>query len=94
MMNRGDDRKYQEASLIYEWIWEMEVFAEEEYVDPADLEVLVEKEIVTADLKQLALLTLYVDYQMRVPEERAEDIYLYFSHYAFHDLHIEDMFHA
>lgn len=89
-----DDRKYQEASLIYEWIWEMEVFAEEEYVDPADLEVLVEKEIVTADLKQLALLTLYVDYQMRVPEERAEDIYLYFSHYAFHDLHIEDMFHA
>lgn len=69
-----DDRKYQEASLIYEWIWEMEVFAEEEYVDPADLEVLVEKEIVTADLKQLALLTLYVDYQMRVPE----DIYLYF----------------
>lgn len=38
-----DDRKYQEASLIYEWIWEMEVFAEEEYVDPADLEVLVEK---------------------------------------------------
>ena len=45
-------------------------------------------------VKQLALLTLYVDYQMRVPEERAEDIYLYFSHYAFHDLHIEDMFHA
>ena len=89
-----DDRKYQEASLIYEWIWEMEVFAEEEYVDPADLEVLVEKEIVTVDLKQLALLTLYVDYQVREPEERAEDIYLYFSHYAFHDLHIEDMFHA
>lgn len=73
-----DDRKYQEASLIYEWIWEMEVFAEEEYVDPADLEVLVEKEIVTVDLKQLALLTLYVDYQVREPEERAEDIYLYF----------------
>ncbi len=41
--------------MIYEWIREMEVFAEEEYVDPADLEVLVEKEIVTADLKQLAL---------------------------------------
>lgn len=80
--------------MIYEWIWEMEVFAEEEYVDPADLEVLVEKEIVTVDLKQLALLTLYVDYQVREPEERAEDIYLYFSHYAFHDLHIEDMFHA
>ena len=56
--------------------------------------MLVEKEIVTVDLKQLALLTLYVDYQVREPEERAEDIYLYFSHYAFHDLHIEDMFHA
>lgn len=89
-----NDRKYQEASLIYEWLWEMEVTADEEYIDPADLELLVEKGIVNADMKQLALLTLYVDYQVREPDERAENIYLYFAHYAFQSLHIEDMLHA
>ncbi len=89
-----DDRKYQEANLIYEWLWNMEVIADEEYIDPADLELLVEKEIVNIDMKQLALLTLYVAYQVREPDKRAEDIYLYFTYYAFQNLHIEDMLHV
>lgn len=89
-----DDRRYQEANLIYEWLWEMAVCTEEEYTDPADLELLAEEEIIQVDMKQLALLTLYADYQARKPEERAEDIYLYFAHDTFQKLHVEEMFHA
>lgn len=74
-----DDRKYQEASLIYEWNLGDGSVCRGRIVDPADLEVLVEKEIVTVDLKQLALLTLYVDYQVREPEERRK-IYIYIFH--------------
>ncbi len=87
------DRKYQEASYLYEWLWEMCVSTDEEYgCDPVDLELLVEKEMIPIDLEQLALLTLYADYQVQKPENRAEDIYLYFSAYTFRKLHIQDMF--
>ena len=47
--------------------------------------------MIHTDLKQLALLTLYADYQVQEPENRAEDIYLYFSMYTFQKLHIQDM---
>lgn len=88
-----DDRKYQEANDIYEWLWEMSVSTDPEYeCDPVDLELLSEKKIIHADLEQLALLTLYADYQVQKPENRAEDIYLYFSIYTFRKLHIQDMF--
>ena len=87
-----DDRKYQEANFIYEWLWEMEISAQEEYIDSADLEVLFDNDIIKGDIKQIGLLTLYAAYQAKKPDERAEDIYLYFSHYPFQNLHIEDMF--
>lgn len=88
-----DDRKYQEANDIYEWLWEMSVSTDLEYeCDPVDLELLSENKIIHTDLEQLALLTLYADYQVQEPENRAEDIYLYFSIYTFRKLHIEDMF--
>ena len=87
------DRKYQEANYIYEWLWEMSVNADSEYEsDPVDLEQLSEKKIIHTDLERLALLTLYADYQVQKPENRAEDIYLYFSIYTFRKLHIQDMF--
>lgn len=83
------DRKYQEANDIYEWLWEMSVSTDPEYEsDPVDLELLPEKRIIHADMEQLALLTLYADYQVQKPENRAEDIYLYFSMYTFRKLHI------
>lgn len=87
-----DDRRYREANFIYEWLWEMLISTAEDDGEAADLELLIEEEIVGEDIKQLALLTLYADYQVREPEERAGDIYLYFSHHPFQNIHIEDMF--
>ncbi|MDD3362757.1 MAG: hypothetical protein PHW34_13900 [Hespellia sp.] len=89
-----NDRKYQEANILYDWLWEMAVMTDVEFVEPADLEKLIEEKIIREDIKQLALLTLYSNYQVKKPEERAEDAYLYFSCYAFKNLHIEDMFHV
>lgn len=89
-----DDRRYQEANLIYEWLWEMAVNTDEEYDDPVDLDLLIEEKIVREDIKQMALLTLYAAYQVLAPDKRAEDIYLYFAYYAFRELHIEDMLHV
>lgn len=89
-----DDRRYQEANTIYEWLWEMCVCGEEEYDDPVDLEMLIEKEIVHTDIKQLVLLTLYADYQVQEAANRAQDIYLYFSMYPFQKIHVEEMFHV
>lgn len=87
------DRKYREANQIYEWLWEMSVSTDPEYeCDPVDLELLSENKIIHIDLKQVALLTLYADYQVQEPENRAEDIYLYFSIHTFQKLHIHDMF--
>ncbi len=89
-----DDRRYQEANTIYEWLWCMEVYTDNEYSDPVALETLEEYDIIQTDIKQLALLTLYADYQALEPENRAEDIYLYFVYDTFRNLHIEEMFHA
>ncbi len=92
-----DDCRYQEANLIYEWLWQMEVCTESEYsgeCEPADLQELAEQGIVKTDLKQLALLTLYADYQALEADRRAEDLYLYFSLRVFRDLHLEDMLHV
>lgn len=90
-----DDGRYREANRIYEWLWEMCVATDSEYDDVVvDLEVLNENDIVRTDMKQLALLTLYADYQVQEPENRAADIYLYFTRYSFQKLHIEEMFHV
>lgn len=88
-----DDRKYREAHDIYEWLWEMCVSTDLEFEDdPVDLELLAENEIIHTDLEQAALRTLYADYQVQGPENRAEDIYSYFSMLTFQKLHIQDMF--
>ncbi|MDD7026529.1 MAG: hypothetical protein PUI46_05490 [Lachnospiraceae bacterium] len=90
-----DDQKYQEANEIYEWLWEMSVSTDPEYEsDPVNLEALSDSKIIHTDLEQLALLALYADYQVQEPENRAADIYLYFSMYTFQKLHIQDMFCA
>lgn len=87
-----NDRKYQKANYIYEWLWEMSVSTDPEYeCDPVDLELLSENKIIHTDLEQLALLALYADYQVQEPGNRAEDLYLYFSIYTFRKLHIQDM---
>lgn len=92
-----NDKRYLEARNIYEWLWQMcvtTVNEYEEFGDPVDLEVLRENNLIDVDMKHLALLTLYTDYQALLPEERANDMYLYFSFSAFSKLHIEDIFHV
>lgn len=93
-----NDRKYEEANFIYEWLWDMCVNTYNEYggdeSKPAEFEILSENNIVHTDMKQLALLTLYADYQVQEAENRAEDIYLYFTYSTFQNLHIEEMFYA
>lgn len=89
-----DDRRYQEANEIYEWLWEMSVSVDSEYGDPVDLEMLEENNLIHTDKKHLALLTLYADYQILPTNERAKDIYLYFSYGTFKELHIEEVFHV
>lgn len=89
-----DDRRYEEAVWLYEWLWDMYVSTDSEFGDDeaADLELLEEKEIIRTDLEQVALLTLYADYQVTEADKRAEDMYCYFRHYSFQKLHIDDMF--
>ena len=89
-----DDMRYQEANEIYEWLWEMSVFTDKEYGDPVDIEVLEDNNLIHTDMKRLALLTLYADYQRLPPEKRAEDMYLYFSFNAFFKIHMEEIFHV
>lgn len=89
-----NDRRYQEADFIYDWLWNMEVQTDEEDGDALDLAMLSQENVIHADMQQLTLLTLYAVYQIRRPEERAEAVYSYFSYSPFHNLHIEDMFYA
>lgn len=89
-----DDGWYQEADFVYEWLWNVYVDTDEEDGESVGLEQLSEERIIHTALRQLALLTLYADYQVLEPERRAEDMYLYFSHTAFHSLCMEDVFHA
>lgn len=89
-----DDRRYQEANGIYEWLWEMTVSTDNEYEDSVDLEMLKDNNLIHTDMKHLALLTLYADYQRLPSNERAGDMYLYFLHSTFRKLHIEEVFHV
>lgn len=90
-----DDRRYQEANDIYEWLWDMTVSVDGAYeTEPVDLQLLAQKEIVHTDMKRLALLTLYADYQVQRPDKRAQELYRYFGNEAFGELHMEDVFRA
>ena len=89
-----DDRRYQEANEIYNWLWEMLVSTDNEFSDPVGIEMLEDNNLIHTDLKQLALLTLYADYQVLQPEKRAEDMYLYFSFNTFSEIHMEEIFHV
>ncbi len=89
-----DDRRYREANEIYEWLWEMSVSTDNEYDDSVNLGILAENNLIHIDMKQLALLTLYAEYQGLQPEKRAEKLYLYFIYDTFHKLHMEEMLHV
>lgn len=91
-----NDRRYQEANEIYEWLWGMEVSTASEYEeeDSVDIEMLEENNLIHTDMKRLALLTLYADYQVLPANERVKDMYLYFSYSTFTKLRLEEMFYV
>lgn len=64
-----NDRRYQEANSIYEWLWEMEVGTDYEDGEFVDLDTLAENGIIATDMKQLALQTLYANYQVLKKEK-------------------------
>ena len=64
-----NDRRYQEANSIYEWLWEMEVGTDYEAGEFVDLDTLAENGIIATDMKQLALQTLYANYQVLKKEK-------------------------
>ena len=61
------------------WKW-VRIYEDGEFVD---LDTLAENGIIATDMKQLALQTLYANYQVLKKEKRAEMLYLYFNHSAF-----------
>ena len=90
-----NDMYYPEAVSVYNWLWDMCVSTDGEYDDtPVDFETLAEEKIISVNMEQIALLTLYADYQSQEADRRAADMYLYFCHGTFRELHIEDMFHV
>ncbi len=87
------DFRYEEALTIYDLILDMEVEVENEWENfQMSLEEMVKEELLHVDLKQIAIMTLYADYQVREKEERAEDMYAYFAYPIFKEIHIEDIF--
>lgn len=87
------DYRYEEALLLYDTILDICVGVENDcdYFE-MDLEGLIKEEILCIDLKELALLVLYTDYQVQLPNKRAKDIYTYFRYGYFKNIHVEDMF--
>ena len=87
-----NDRKYEQALDIYDRVLELEMCVVNDYDGMyIGIEKLVAEELLQIDLKELALLTLYSDYQVRDKKERAADIYRYFSYPVFANIHVEDM---
>lgn len=89
-VNHGN---YTQALEILNYLLELEIEVQNPWDNfGADLETLVDNKIISVDLQKIALQTLYVAYQLQKPNDRAEDLYLYFSsYYIFKNIHIEDM---
>ena len=89
-----NDRKYEVALNILDRILDLEVSVETDGDEMSlDIEQLQEESIIKIDLKQLALIVLYVDYQVRDKKERAADIYTYFGYSFFRNIHMEEIRH-
>lgn len=87
-----NDRRYQEAVSLFDKILEVEIAA----VNDGDemtvrLEEMADEGLLHVDLRELAPLILYADYQVQKPGERAKSIYGYFAYPFFGDIHIEEM---
>lgn len=87
-----NDRWYEQALVIFDKLLDIEVCVKSEWDDwSLGIEDIIEEKLAEIDLKKLALMTIYADYQVRKPRERAEDIYRYFSYACFRNISIKDM---
>ena len=84
--------RYSEALAVLDQLLEINVTAMTD-ADPMILGVedLNAEKITDFDLDELALNTLYAAYQVKKPEERAADLYTYFTRSVFRDVHVEDV---
>ena len=88
-----NDCWYEYALQILDRLLDLDVLVENEWEDSSiGLEDIVGEKIADVDLKQMALMTLYADYQIREPQKRAEDIYSYFGYHCFRNISIKEMF--
>lgn len=88
-----NDCRYEEALAIYDMILDMEIFVENDCDNMSiGLVELLEEDLIQAGIREICLYTLYSDYQVRKPEECAEDMYTYFQYPLFENIHLEDIF--
>ena len=86
------DMRYSEALAVLDQLLEINVTAMTGADSVIlDLEDLDAEKITNFDLGKLALSTLYAAYQVKKPEERAADLYTYFTRSVFRDVHMEDI---
>ena len=89
-----NDRRYEVALNILDRLLDLYVWVENDWDEMSiDIEQLQEEKIIKVDLKQLALMVLYIDYQVCDRKERAADMYTYFNYHIFQDIHVEEMRH-
>lgn len=89
------DRDYETAGIIYGCMEDLNVLAIDGYGGDDYMELpveqMVQEEIVTLDLKRIALLTLYTTYQVTEMGNRAQKLYEYFSREMFREIKLEEM---
>lgn len=81
---------YQDALDLYDCLWDLNILLEmDEYDSNLTIDDLVDDKLLIVNMTQMAEQTLYADYQVRQPDERAENMYRYFVYPAFRDINVE-----
>lgn len=87
-----NDGFYQEALNVFDEMMESEVYVENDSDQfSMGIEELKSEKLLTVNLNSLALEILYAEYQVSLPEMRAEELYEYFSIPFFRDVKLEQM---
>lgn len=87
-----NDGFYEEASTMFDIMAETEILVKNDWEDfYIDLKKMVDEELLALNLHNLALAALYAAYQISKPEERAQNLYVYFSIPYFKEIRLEEM---
>ncbi|MCI8866276.1 MAG: hypothetical protein HFG60_13610 [Lachnospiraceae bacterium] len=83
---------YRKAMELFDLMMDTEVTVENNWdVFSLGIEEMVEEEILSIDLEELALHVLYATYHVTAPEKRAKELYQYFSISFFRNVRLEGM---